>query len=381
MAFLILLIVAILILAVRRASFASWTGFGDYTTPTGEFIRGKTLWDWFQLLVIPLSLLIGGYLLNRSEREIERQRAEARSVTEQKRAEERANLEREIAMDRQREVALQAYLDRMTELLLKENLRTSENEEVRNVARIRTLTVLRSLDGMRRREVLLFLRESRLITMPAIIELRGAVLEGVSFSDDDLSEIKLSGADLSSAYMGQCRLRNADLSGANMSASRLDLGNLEKANLSNATLILSKLNNANFLRANLHQAMLNGAELREAILVHANLCEADLGAIFFPKDSPPRRAGDLITQVSESVSTISTDLTGADISGADMTGANLERALLCKANLTDANLSNANLNDADLSDAILFGAVVTESQLAQAKTLKGAFMPDGTKHE
>lgn len=139
--FLILLLIALMVWSIWRASFASWTGFGDFTTPTGEFIRGKTLWDWFQLLVIPLSLLIGGYLLNRSERDIERKRTEERTAFERQRAEARAALEHEIDKDRQQEAALQSYLDRMADLLLKENLRTSDNEEVRNVARIRTLTI------------------------------------------------------------------------------------------------------------------------------------------------------------------------------------------------------------------------------------------------
>ena len=71
----------------------------------------KTLWDWMELLVIPLVLAIGAFYLERSERAVDR-----------KTADDRAKLERELATDRQQEAALQAYLDRMAELLLKENL-------------------------------------------------------------------------------------------------------------------------------------------------------------------------------------------------------------------------------------------------------------------
>ena len=60
----------------------------------------KTLWDWLELLVIPVFLAGGAFYLNRSERAVER----------------------EIATDRQQEVALQTYLDRMTDLLLGEKL-------------------------------------------------------------------------------------------------------------------------------------------------------------------------------------------------------------------------------------------------------------------
>src|SRR5688572_26778794 len=124
----------------------------------------KTLWDWMELLIIPLILAMGAFYLNRSEREVERERVERRAKFERQRAEENADLEREIATDRQQEAALQAYLDRMAELLLEKELRTTENEEVRNVARIRTLTVLRGLDATRKGLLLRFLYEAGLIS-------------------------------------------------------------------------------------------------------------------------------------------------------------------------------------------------------------------------
>jgi uncharacterized protein YjbI with pentapeptide repeats len=52
-----------------------------------------------------------------------------------------------------------------------------------------------------------------------------------------------------------------------------------------------------------------------------------------------------------------------------------------RANLNGANLSEANLRGADLIKALLRRAKVTPEQLAQTKSLKGATLPDGTKHE
>ena len=60
------------------------------------------------------------------------------------------------------------------------------------------------------------------------------------------------------------------------------------------------------------------------------------------------------------------DLHGADLRMIDLGGADLHVANLSEANLEWANLSGAN---------------VTDEQLAQARSLKGATMPDGTKHE
>src|SRR5437763_602783 len=59
----------------------------------------KTLWDWFQLLIIPLVLAVIAISFNRVERKNEKA----------------------IALGNQRETALQTYLDKMSELLLKEH--------------------------------------------------------------------------------------------------------------------------------------------------------------------------------------------------------------------------------------------------------------------
>jgi hypothetical protein len=70
-------------------------------------------------------------------------------------------------------------------------------------------------------------------------------------------------------------------------------------------------------------------------------------------------------------------LQGADLSMADLTGAKLSRA-----RLQDANFSQAILKDVDLYKANLAGARnLTGEQLAQAKRLYGATMPDGSVYD
>lgn len=76
------------------------------------------------LLIVPLVLAGGALYLNRLER----------------------NTERENATNRQQEEALQVYIDRVSELLLKEKLRTIDIQELRDLARTRTLSILRVLD-------------------------------------------------------------------------------------------------------------------------------------------------------------------------------------------------------------------------------------------
>jgi hypothetical protein len=100
----------------------------------------------------------------------------------------------------------------------------------------------------------------------------------------------------------------------------------------------ANLEGANLYGANLEGANLYGAVLRGAFLEDANLEGAYLRA--------------------------------------DLRGANLPRAVLLGAVLEGADLRGANLGAADLE-----GARVDDDQLADARTLQGATMPDGQKYE
>ncbi len=158
--------------------------------------------------------------------------------------------------DNQREAALQAYIDKMSELLLAQNLRNSSvDEEVRKIARVRTLTVLRRCDAERKGTVLRFLLEAGLIDKDkCIIDLTGA----------DLSNASLSGADLSGADLSGAKLSHADLSDANLGGATLSRANLRFANLSDAKLGGADLSNADLSGAKLRGANVTPEELDKA---------------------------------------------------------------------------------------------------------------------
>jgi Pentapeptide repeats (8 copies) len=206
----------------------------------------ELLWRWLELLVIPVALLIGAFLLNRHTREREEQLA----------SQERAN-DREIAKDRAREEALQRYLGNMKELILDKGLPKSERDaEVRNVARAMTLVVLRSLDSNRKGQVMMFLYEADLIgrayegeekrLIPAIIrmeganlgeaKLKGAELRGVDLIFTDLRSVDLRCTDFTEALLVNTDLRGADLRGADLGFANLSGTNMRHANLGGANL-------------------------------------------------------------------------------------------------------------------------------------------------
>jgi uncharacterized protein YjbI with pentapeptide repeats len=133
---------------------------------------------------------------------------------------------------------------------------------------------------------------------------------------------------------------------------RLDNSNLSKADLRGANLDSFDLHGTDLSGADLRDARLPWSYLPYAKLNGANLRGANL-------HGDPDQSGD-----------------DADLSDADLSDANLREADLSYDNLSSANLQGANLTDAVLRGANLSNAKVTSEQLAEAKSLEGATMPD-----
>src|SRR5215208_7114123 len=187
---------------------------GEETKQSRWGFRGMTVRDWLQLLIVPLALVVIGFLFSVQQ-----------DARQQKIENQRAKAERELAVQRAQDEALQAYLDQMGGLLLERDLRASEEDsEVRTLARARTLTVLGRLDPSRKTAVMQFLAEAKLLQK---VEGKGAI-------------ITFSGADLSCnrsviAFGFGASQRCSDLSDANLFSADLSRADLRNANLSQAT--------------------------------------------------------------------------------------------------------------------------------------------------
>ncbi len=354
---------------------AAWgrTGFGS-----------RTLWDWMGLMFVPLFIAGAAAFL---------------SFLESERSAERARLQEESDRNRGQQSVLENYIQVMTELLLKENLATSQPDDlVRQIARSNTLSAVRQLDNARKGILLGFLYESNLIG--TLIEKGDEATEPiVLLSGGDLRNADLSGDDLRGAYLVKADLRGADLGGANLSEANLSEADLREADLRNANLSEADLRNANLSEANLFGVNLRGANLFEADLRKANLLEADLqgaklrGANLFEavvsgadlsradlradlKDSDLRNAN-LSEADLRGANLLEADLRESDLTRADLTEADLSEADLRNANLSEANLRGANLRGANLSEANLRGTNLsgvnnlTPDQLCATKTMNG----------
>ncbi|GCE09525.1 hypothetical protein KDAU_68540 [Dictyobacter aurantiacus] len=241
-----------LALALSICSILIFLGY--YLSWRWTGMSGKTFWDWMQLFIVPAVLTIGGVLYTHSRSEDERKRIDASQEAE-----------KQQALDKQREDALQYYFTSLSELLLKEDLIANSKAQV--LAQARTITTLRMLDPVRRGMVLRFLSEARLVDLGIGLD----SLRGIDLHETDLSNINLRGAKLSRSNLhgsnlirtnlSNAKLGYADLSGAYLSHAQLDMANLSGTNLSNADLSYADLQGANIEDAQ----SLKGTNLYNAI--------------------------------------------------------------------------------------------------------------------
>ncbi len=316
-----------------------WTGFGEFITETGEIQRGKTLWDWFDLLLLPLviagtvsALAVWKWRSDRRQAELqleqerelawkkvesELQMADLRKDSHLEASEIQSRTNRVIAKDRLHEETLNVYLDRMSELVLERGLQNADPDDtVRTIARSRTLTALVGLDSERKGTILEFLYSAKLINLSDKV---GDLMLQVDLVDTKRPPVDLAHADFSGAYLAATTLKGADLQEVDFRMADLRGCDLSGANLRGADLSDAELTGARLVQVNLREAKLKDADLRSA------------------------------------------DLTGAVLQGAQMIGAQLSETDMGKSDLT--------------------AAALTTQQLKQAKSLSGATLRDGTKSD
>jgi uncharacterized protein YjbI with pentapeptide repeats len=278
--------------------------------------KGKTLWDWLSLLVVPASLAVFAAWVQQKQQERDLRQTEQQAKLEREIADKNRQQDLEIAQGTREEEALQHYRARVFDLLIEKNLReiaakdspTTEetallNDSVKQIE-VLTLSTLQKLsDGNRKGSLVRLLIDADLI-------------QGL--------KVRLEGANLDGAVLRDANLIGANLMGANLMGADLNCANLNGANISNtyvrgAYLLNANLIGANLMGADLTAAVLQGADLRQANLSFAGLYRADL------------TAAKLID-----ANLCSASLRCAILFGADLTGAILEGAFFIGADLRDA---------------------------------------------
>lgn len=258
--------------------------------------------------------------------------------------------EQVVADQRAQDDALQAYLDQMSQLLLDEPeplRRSVEGDDIRTLARARTLTILRRLAPDRKRNVLDFLYEADLIKriqpiislgstdfFKSVADLSRAALIGADLKGVDLSGgVNLSGADL----------RCADLRGANLTGS-----NLKGADLSGA-FFFSDPNDPTHVVADLR-----GVDLRDAYLIGTNFSGASVQLV--------KLSGAYLQRTERA-----TQEYAAELRAAGLPDDRIAQAIGGQAEFRHVNLSGADLRGVN---------GLTQEQLEQAREDQIIKVPD-----
>jgi hypothetical protein len=284
----IIVVLVVAIAFIFAAYRFGWSGTG---------FLNKTVWDWLQLLIIPLALAIIAILFNRSERKNEQR----------------------VASDNQQETALQEYIKEMSELLLHGKLRESQpGDEVRTIARVRTLTVLLRLDKERKISVLQFLYESGLIKMDGnLVKLFGANFNKIAMFNGNMSNVDLSGIILTEANLGGVYLQGTNLQRADLTKAVLSMSKQNKTNLSTSILSSTTLSVLNR----------HGKYYMSSIL-------------------------DVMSEYVSENNLLGINLSNATLNEADLRGSNLTKVDLNWSYLLKTKLQNANLIEANLQKAL-----------------------------
>jgi hypothetical protein len=176
-------------------------------------IRGKTAWDWLDLLIVPMMLALFAAAFASFQFVLQTLQEDARqqAITEQT-----AHFQRLIEESRAQEASLQNYLALITNLLMEHHLGDNKaDDKVTALARAQTLTTLRKMDPQGKRTIVLFLSDAGLISAHGqpIISLVNADFTNANLIYADLSDADLSGAALSGANLSGANLSGADLEG------------------------------------------------------------------------------------------------------------------------------------------------------------------------
>lgn len=344
-----------------------WSGFKD-----------KNLWDWMQLLILPILVAAGGLLL---DNQIDRR--------EEKRAKNRSDQE-----------TLKLYYDQMKtytptiKSLLSEISQIKDTEgkkfqsekldkiekELNNVRpeletiRSLTLTVLDELDSEHKSQVVRYLYNIGVIRLEIPRRIN-------KISDKNCIRTSQQGQD-NYLYESAIQLDGVDLSGVNFINRNIKFINfcgvkLKQAKFINSDLSYANINQADLSEANLDRAIFSGIEFdnvekidkkyRLAMILKNNsrilqkLQENDATQTdnFSNEEFEPLLDGQKLSDYGKDLSNV--NLQEVDLAGVNLAGFNLEESDSSGADLTKAKLHNTNLQGVKLDRAKLHNIEGLES--------------------
>ena len=330
--YLIVIILIILLIIINQLSNYEWSGF-----------HNKQLWNWLELLIIPILLAAGGFFLeNQATRKLkllEDQNSKQESLKEYFKS-----VQEIIKSSNQKNSSIRGWIEK--DQTKKYDLVNNLNYEDKKLIELFTRLVLTEIDGQQKRQVIKFLYELELIRCSKDdLECKKIL----NLDQVDLTKANLKNLNLESVYLAGVNLKNADLSNTN-----LELANFKNANLKNTNLKLSRMKNATMSNAFFGTSsndMKNSKKWKRVIQINS--------LYFLQEDQNTQKNCQLINKISTnelSKNFKDQDFSQANLEGLDLIDSNFRGADLSGASLNRSNLQNADLSGANLSNIKLKGA-------------------------
>ena len=164
------------------------------------------------------------------------------------------------------------------------------------------------------------------------MNLKGAQLQRVNFTEVAFWRGSLFECDLEGAQFDRANLQKTVLAGSNLRDAHFVGANLKESILTGADLTRARLAGADLTSAILAEATLRNADFSNAVLFEANLTDANAECV--------------------------------NLTGADLQGATLVRTNLNKADLSGSRVYGLSAWDVQLNDAVQDDLVITPPEMA-----------------
>jgi uncharacterized protein YjbI with pentapeptide repeats len=342
-------------------------------------LTGKNVLHFLSSLIVPLMLGVFTVVITFHQQKLaQEQRNEDMQLLREQRLEDKnesraqrkqewdiaiknQEIQNQMAIDRYRDEVLVAYIKEIGELLEKNNGSLTSDSVTRTLARVKTLNVLRQLDGSRQIHVIRFLYEARQLSNTNesdAIDISKTELTNIDFRELTLLMI-IEKISLAVIHLQNCTFSSMVLINVNFFFARLENVDFSSAELYSANFSSAKLYGANF-----SSALLLDVDFSSAKLYGINFSSAKLYGVNFS----------------------SAKLKDVDFSSAELTNVNfsssyeLENVNFSSATLIDVNFSSATLIDVNFSSAEFSGCDYTLFFLMRFIFLITVYWPSSFHH-
>lgn len=267
------LLYLILLLSINPSLAPSW--FGIYEDPIplnmpGNYIiihqQSKTLWDWLQLLLVPIILILGGFWLNRSE---------SRHSLEMQKSINDTNLS--IEKERFEDGILNSYINDIAQMIINSDTAKLRTNRIMAVYKIKTLTTLNRLNSERRNYLIQFLVDSKMLNYwDFLSDFKNIHVSGIFFNDVSFDDFKFIGSSISSSRFFSCSIQSSKSSHSDFTSSMFNDMKINIFDISSSKFIQSSLVKVIFSECKIKDSKFYGSKIQHSSLGNSTIESSDL---------------------------------------------------------------------------------------------------------